>query len=83
MNVGVTWCVSDVGLVLCCSLAQSAQLLNRENRDTMAALSTLSRMLHLTSKSFYFAGTKDKRGQTTQVMSLNFEPSSQCALQQL
>ncbi|KAN0025350.1 hypothetical protein ACTFIU_003611 [Dictyostelium citrinum] len=38
----------------------------KENRDTMDTLSMMSRILRNSEKNFSFAGTKDKRGITTQ-----------------
>eukprot|EP01132_Coremiostelium_polycephalum_P003898 gene3898-4865_t len=38
----------------------------KENRDTMDTITTLARLLKNSAKSFSFAGTKDKRGITTQ-----------------
>ncbi len=41
-------------------------VLYKENRDTMAAVSTIANQLYLKPHAFAFAGTKDKRGQTSQ-----------------
>ncbi|KAK5574628.1 hypothetical protein RB653_009881 [Dictyostelium firmibasis] len=41
-------------------------ILCKENRDTMDTLSMMSRILRNSEKNFSFAGTKDKRGITTQ-----------------
>jgi tRNA pseudouridine13 synthase len=43
-------------------------VLYKENRDTMTAVSALARAMHTRAKSFSYAGTKDKRGQTTQLI---------------
>ena len=43
--------------------------LYKENRDSMVAVSMLSRFTDLSSKFFAYAGTKDKRAVTTQVSS--------------
>eukprot|EP00879_Flechtneria_rotunda_P004747 GHRR01005016.1.p1 GENE.GHRR01005016.1~~GHRR01005016.1.p1 ORF type:complete len:819 (+),score=345.29 GHRR01005016.1:316-2772(+) len=42
----------------------------KENMDTQAALGVISRMLHINTSSFGFAGTKDKRGVTTQFVTV-------------
>lgn len=42
----------------------------KENMDTQAALGVIARMLHCQPRSFGFAGTKDKRGVTTQWVTL-------------
>ena len=44
--------------------------LYKENKDTMDAISILSGLLRTNQKTFTFAGTKDKRGITTQRVSL-------------
>jgi tRNA pseudouridine13 synthase len=52
----------------------------KENKDTQEALGVIGKMLGLQSRSFGFAGTKDKRAVTTQqvliphvhTISLNF-----------
>ena len=44
--------------------------LYKENKDTMEAVSILSRQLKLSAKNFQFAGTKDRRGVTVQRISL-------------
>jgi tRNA pseudouridine13 synthase len=38
----------------------------KENKDTMEVIGFLARMLRMNSKSFQFAGTKDRRGVTVQ-----------------
>lgn len=38
----------------------------KENRDTMETVSLIARQLKMNSKSFQFAGTKDRRGATVQ-----------------
>ncbi len=43
-------------------------VLYKENRDTMAAVSTIAKQLYLKPHAFAFAGTKDKRGQTSQLV---------------
>ncbi|KAI9101960.1 pseudouridine synthase [Phlyctochytrium arcticum] len=40
--------------------------LYKENRDTMNAINTLSKLLHINGKAFSYAGTKDKRAITCQ-----------------
>ena len=45
--------------------------LYKENKDTMEAISWLSRQLKLSAKSFQFAGTKDRRGVTVQRVSVH------------
>jgi tRNA pseudouridine13 synthase len=42
----------------------------KENKDTGDAIGILSRILHLKPKAFGFAGTKDKRGVTSQRITL-------------
>ena len=42
----------------------------KENKDTGDAIGILSRILHLKPKAFGFAGTKDKRGVTSQRVTL-------------
>ena len=44
--------------------------LYKENKDTMEAISWLSRQLKIPMKSFQFAGTKDRRGVTVQRVSV-------------
>jgi len=44
--------------------------MQKTNRDTQDALGHLSRLLHVTVKDLSVAGTKDKRGVTTQRVSL-------------
>ncbi|OEL31331.1 Pseudouridylate synthase 7-like protein [Dichanthelium oligosanthes] len=44
--------------------------LYKENRDTQEALGVIGKMLGLQTKSFGFAGTKDKRAVTTQQVTL-------------
>jgi hypothetical protein len=44
----------------------------KENRDTMSACSLLARSMHCKPHAFAFAGTKDKRGQTSQVHAFVF-----------
>jgi tRNA pseudouridine13 synthase len=41
-------------------------VLYKENRDTMEAVSVIARLLCLGPRSFHYAGTKDKRGITSQ-----------------
>lgn len=38
----------------------------KENIDTMTAINLLSKILHINSNNFFYAGTKDKRGITCQ-----------------
>lgn len=45
-------------------------ILYKENKDTQDALNVLGRMLRCKPSSFGFAGTKDKRGVTTQQVTL-------------
>eukprot|EP00878_Enallax_costatus_P026706 GHUV01028686.1.p1 GENE.GHUV01028686.1~~GHUV01028686.1.p1 ORF type:complete len:283 (+),score=102.67 GHUV01028686.1:335-1183(+) len=51
----------------------------KENMDTQAALTIISRMIHCHMKSFGFAGTKDKRGITTQFVTLWKTPAAKLA----
>ena len=44
--------------------------LYKENKDTMEAITWLSRQLNVPAKSFQFAGTKDRRGVTVQRISV-------------
>lgn len=44
--------------------------LYKENKDTMEAISWISRQLKMPAKSFQFAGTKDRRGVTVQRVSV-------------
>ncbi len=44
--------------------------LQKRNIDTISALNTIAKSLKRSSKSFKFAGNKDKRGITTQKISL-------------
>jgi len=44
--------------------------MQKTNRDTQDALGHLSRLLHVTVKDLSVAGTRDKRGVTTQRVSL-------------
>ncbi|XP_014670043.1 PREDICTED: pseudouridylate synthase 7 homolog [Priapulus caudatus] len=44
-------------------------LLYKENRDTADAINTIARLLRQKNGSFAYAGTKDKRGKTTQAVS--------------
>lgn len=46
--------------------------LYKENRDTMEAVNTISRMIHIKPNLFGFAGTKDRRAATVQRMSIRF-----------
>ena len=41
-------------------------VLYKENKDTTSAVSLIARMLHLKTRSFSYAGTKDKRAVTSQ-----------------
>lgn len=43
-------------------------LLWKQNRDTTDALASLARMLHIPPSAFSYAGTKDKRAVTTQLV---------------
>ncbi|KAF6264278.1 pseudouridine synthase [Scenedesmus sp. NREL 46B-D3] len=53
----------------------------KENTDTQAALGIVARMLHAQPRSFGFAGTKDKRGVTTQwVTAFKVSPAKLAAL---
>ncbi|WIA15110.1 hypothetical protein OEZ85_001801 [Tetradesmus obliquus] len=53
----------------------------KENTDTQAALGVVARMLHCQPRSFGFAGTKDKRGVTTQwVTAFKVSPAKLAAL---
>ena len=45
--------------------------LAKENLDSHACLSLLSRLLHVPSSAFAVAGTKDKRGVTVQQVTAN------------
>ena len=45
-------------------------LLHKINMDTMDALNRMTSFLHLRSNSFSYAGTKDRRGKTTQWVSV-------------
>lgn len=45
-------------------------ILCKENKDTGDAIGILSRILHIKPKAFGFAGTKDKRGVTSQRVTL-------------
>ena len=40
----------------------------KTNRDTLQAVQEISRKLHVSTKNISFAGTKDRRGVTTQIM---------------
>lgn len=51
----------------------------KENMDTQAALTIISRMVHCHMKNFGFAGTKDKRGVTTQFVTLWKTPAAKLA----
>lgn len=44
-------------------------VLYKENRDTQDAISAVASILRLPPKSFSYAGTKDKRAKTTQIVS--------------
>ena len=44
--------------------------MQKTNRDTQDAISHLSRLLHVNTKDLSVSGTKDKRGVTTQRVSL-------------
>lgn len=45
-------------------------VLYKENRDTMDAVNTICSYLRIHSKAFSYAGTKDKRGKTSQLVSV-------------
>ncbi|KAF8060524.1 leucine--tRNA ligase [Scenedesmus sp. PABB004] len=51
----------------------------KENMDTQAALSVISRMLHAHGRCFGFAGTKDKRGVTAQWVTAHKIPPARLA----
>lgn len=49
--------------------------LYKENMDTMEAVQTLARRLHMNAKDFSYAGTKDRRGITVQrIVARNVTP---------
>ena len=55
----------------------------KENKETLHAVSILSHSLHLgfkSSKKFAFAGTKDKRGVTSQWITFDAGDSNDCGL---
>lgn len=51
----------------------------KENKETADAIGILSRLLHLKPKAFGFAGTKDKRGVTSQRVTLHRVRASRLA----
>lgn len=51
----------------------------KENMETQAALTVVGRMLHCHMKNFGFAGTKDKRGITTQFVTVWKTPAAKLA----
>ncbi len=76
-------CVScDCGIILCASTHVGVSrglwprergsycrfVLHKTNTDTMEAVSVLSRLLKIKSSCFHFAGTKDKRAVTSQLV---------------
>ncbi|BFZ54967.1 multisubstrate pseudouridine synthase 7 [Savitreella phatthalungensis] len=53
--------------------------LYKDGRDTMDAVSAVASQLHLTTKAFGFAGTKDRRGCTTQRFTAYRVPATRLA----
>lgn len=51
-------------------------VLYKENMDTIEAMQTISRRLHMGAKDFTYAGTKDRRGHTAQwIVAKNVTPA--------
>lgn len=53
--------------------------LTKANRETLWAINTLSKTVGVNAKAFSWAGTKDKRGVTTQLITAHMVPADKVA----